>query len=450
MASCGSGLPSGTRLMHPGTLRPFDFSFIRLEDKDRFMGASSLGRPLAIAVLLAAALSPAACKVDPSTGVIRIVCIGESYYPETRLPLILSSDPRIRYQPIPANWYEGTFASVGSGSRSDVLKFMRQYMPRTYQRLVDTYDEILLSDFEVDVITEEQFVWMERSVREDGMGLGKYEMNYDPGHFSTFGRFVASAIYDALPADLEEGKLIPKPLDGIYPVDLPGTGKPHPMFDLPGMSNYKVLASGDYGYETPRPGSTVVAKFLPKNEDAIIVWEYGEGRSLACLPGHDKIDGNSLTMWPYSVDFWVNQMWYLAGIPIPEEVELVHNLRESSLNYVNERSLSASVIEFVEKFGAPTRKLYQQLADVDDIKRQSDRLYMEERYVESLEKLDEAFASLKQLSDDSVRVKDQALLWIYMIEWFTVTGTLVLTGFILWSLMVRRRLYREVEITRAR
>ncbi len=411
------------------------------------MGSSS--RLSAIVIVLVTLLAPAACKFDPATGVIRIVCIGESYYPETRLPLILSSDPRIRYQPIPANWYESTFGSVGSGTKSDVLKFMRQYMARTYDRLVDTYDEILLSDFEVDVITAEQFVWMERSVREAGMGLGKYEMNYDPAHFSSFGRFVASAVYAALPADLEEGKFVPKPLDGIYPVDLPGTGRPHPMFDLPGMLNYKVLTSGDYGYETPRPGATVVAKFHPKGEDAIIIWDYGEGRSLACLPGHDKIDGTSLAMWPYSVDFWVNQMWYLAGIPIPEEVELVHNLRERSLNYVNERSLSSSVIEFVEKFGVPTRKLYQQLSDVDDMKRQADLLYMEERYAESLEKLDEAFADLRELSDESVRVKDQALLWIYMIEWFTVTGTLVLAGFVLWTLMVRRRLYREVQVTRA-
>jgi len=387
-------------------------------------------------------------KVDPTTGLVRVVCIGESYYPETRLPIILTADPRIRYQPIPANWYESTFGAVG-GSKADVFRFMRLYLPRTYEGLVDAYDVILLSDFEVDIITGEQFAWMERSTREEGMGLGKYEMNYDPATFSTLPIFVASAVYPAMPADLQEGKQIPKPLNGIYAVLLPETGRPHPMLDLPGMRNFQVLTSGNYGYEIPRPGATVVARFLPKDEDAIIIWTYGEGRSLTCLPGHDKIDGSALVQWPYSLDFWINQMWYLAGLEIPKDVELVHQLREKSLAYSSERSLTTAVIDFVEKFGVSTGKLYDHLFEVDDAKKRADRLYLEERYEESLEKLKEAFEELTTVSDESVAMKEKALFWIYMAEWFTVMGTSVLTGFILWTLMVRRRLYREVKVTRS-
>lgn len=406
--------------------------------------------PILVFILLVLFSLPASyCKVDPLSNLIRVVCIGESHIHETRLPLLLGSDPRLTYQPIPANWYESTFQAVGGG-RKDALKFMRQYMPRTYGRLIDTYDVILLSDFEVDIITEEQFSWMEQSVREAGMGLGKYEMNYDPGHFGTFNRFVASSIYLALPADLQWGQIIPKPLEGIYPVPIPGTGEPHPMLDLPGMNQFKVLNEGTYGYEIPRPGATVIARFKPKDEDAMIIRDYGEGKTLACLPGHDKIDSNAIAMWPYTIDFWVNQMWYLAGLGIPDDVELVHQLRERSLTYSSEKSLTTAVIEFVEKFGASTKRLYDELSDVDDLKRDSNRLYLEEQYQESLEKLEEAFEGLKRVADDSVKVKETALFWIYMIEWFTVTGTCVITGFVLWTLMVRRRLYRQVEVTRSR
>jgi hypothetical protein len=393
-------------------------------------------------------------KTDPATGSIRVVCIGESYYPETRLPIILSSDPRIRYQPIPANWLESSFAAVGAGKK-DALKFIRQYMPRSYQRMVDTYDAILLSDFEVDIITEQQFVWMERSVREAGLGLGKYEMNYDTGHFNTFDRFVASAVYPAMPADLRHGENVPTPLRGIYAVPLPGTGRPHPMLELPGMEKYKVLASGTYGYEDPRPGSTVVAKFIPPPLDsefdveAMIVWDYGNGRSLTCLPGHDKIDGTALSEWAYSIDFWVNQMWYLADVDIPEDVELVHQLRERSLTYISERVLTTSLIEFVEKFGTSTRKLFAELDDVDGTKKESDGLYLDERYEDSLQKLGEAFEGLRQVASNSVRLKQTALFWVYVIEWMVVTGTAILTGFVVCTLMVRRRLYREVAVTRA-
>jgi len=400
-------------------------------------------------LLMIFSISASLAKTDPATGHIRIICIGESYVPETRLPVLLRADPRIRYQPIPANWYESTFQSVGGG-KEDALKFIRQYMPRTYDRLVQSNDVLLLSDFEVDIITEQQFVWMERSIREAGLGLGKYEMNYDTTYFATFDRFLSSAIYKAVPADLKSGANLPKPLEGIYAVDIPSLGGPHPMLDLPEMRKYNILGSGTYGYEIPRRGSTVIARFIPNDQDAMIIWEYGEGRSLTCLPGLDKIKAGAIADWPYIVDFWINQMWYLADLEIPEDVQLVHRLRSDSLTYVNERSMATAVIEFVEKFGAPTDKLYDRLDEVDGIKRESDSLYMEQRFEDSLAKLEEAYEELGSLAKESVEVKDRALFWIYMVEWLAVSGTCVLTGVIVWTLMVRRRLYHEVDITRAR
>jgi hypothetical protein len=44
-------------------------------------------------------------------------------------------------------------------------------------------------------------------------------------------------------------------------------------------------------------------------------------------------------------------------------------------------------------------------------------------------------------------VKNEALLWVYLTEWLSVSGTALIVGFVLWTLMVRRRLYREVETT---
>jgi len=413
-----------------------------LKDSSKFWVAA-----LVVGIVFSTSL-PALGKVDPASGLIRVICIGESYYPETRLPILLRADPKIRYQPVPANWYESTFATVGVG-RNDAVRFLRQYLPRTYRQLVEKYDVLLLSDFEVDIITAEQFSWMERGVREGGMGIGKYEMNFDPGHFGTFDRFVASEVYKAFPADLRRGQEMPTPLEGIYPVPLPSTGKPHPMLNLPGIDRYKLLGSGTYGYEDPRQGATVIAAFKPTKDPAMIIWNYGKGRSLTVVPGLDKIDGAAVANWPYCVDFWINQMWYLSDVPIPKDVELVHTLREKALNYINERSLATSLIDFVEQFGASTRKLYEMLDTVDDMKRESDALYLQGRYDESLEKLDQASVGLRRVAAESVKVKQEALFWIYSIEWLSVTGTAILAGFIIWSLMVRRKLYREVSVTRA-
>jgi hypothetical protein len=52
--------------------------------------------------------------------------------------------------------------------------------------------------------------------------------------------------------------------------------------------------------------------------------------------------------------------------------------------------------------------------------------------------------------DEALKLKDQALFWIYVSEWSVVTGTFLLCSFVVWSLMVKRRLYREVEETKLR
>jgi len=208
-------------------------------------------------------------KVNGRKGMIRILSIGESYYPGTRLPIVLRADPRIAYQPVPTNWYESTFASVGA-SREDAIRFVRQYMPGSYPQLARNYDVILLSDFDVDVIPEEQFSWMEFSVRRIGVGLAKYEINYDPAHWHTFDFFCqSSSIYPGFPTELVKGKEFRSV--GIRALVSQGRGRPHPILDLPGMKDYKFpmdFGYGKCGYERPRQGSTMIARFVSGEEAA--------------------------------------------------------------------------------------------------------------------------------------------------------------------------------------
>jgi hypothetical protein len=118
------------------------------------------------------------------------------------------------------------------------------------------------------------------------------------------------------------------------------------------------------------------------------------------------------------------------------------------LHYATHRPLTISMIDFVEKFGAGVSELNRDLGMIDETKAEADRLYMEQSYTESLDKLVEAQNMLGDISSRAMVFKERALLWIYIIEWFIVTGTLFLTGYILYSLMIKRRLYREVQITR--
>ena len=77
------------------------------------------------------------------------------------------------------------------------------------------------------------------------------------------------------------------------------------------------------------------------------------------------------------------------------------------------------------------------------------RLFIQQEYEESLSVLYELEEEFELLSQELVELKSRALLWIYVVEWLTVSGTAIICGVVLWTLMIRRRLYREVKITRA-
>ena len=57
--------------------------------------------------------------------------------------------------------------------------------------------------------------------------------------------------------------------------------------------------------------------------------------------------------------------------------------------------------------------------------------------------------TMKEIEDRAIRLKERAFLWVYIIEWFVVTGTMLVVGYATWTLMIERRLYREVSVTRA-
>jgi hypothetical protein len=62
--------------------------------------------------------------------------------------------------------------------------------------------------------------------------------------------------------------------------------------------------------------------------------------------------------------------------------------------------------------------------------------------------LGEANDEVKQISNEMMKAKNRAMRWIFIIEWLAVTSTGMVCGFILWTVMVRRKLYREVDATR--
>ncbi len=55
-----------------------------------------------------------------------------------------------------------------------------------------------------------------------------------------------------------------------------------------------------------------------------------------------------------------------------------------------------------------------------------------------------------QVNVEAARLKERSLfwVWVYVIEWTVTSSALIISGFLVWTLMIRRRLYREARTTR--
>jgi len=82
------------------------------------------------------------------------------------------------------------------------------------------------------------------------------------------------------------------------------------------------------------------------------------------------------------------------------------------------------------------------------MKKEADELYLDQAYDSVLERIAQVREKLSALSADAVKLKDQTMLWVYLVEWLAVSVTSLVCGVALWTLMVKRKVYREVRLTR--
>ena len=151
----------------------------------------------------------------------------------------------------------------------------------------------------------------------------------------------------------------------------------------------------------------------------------------------------------FALDIVANVIWHGSHRDLPEDAMKVHFLRKRLQSFVADKALIICILDFVERFGANTDQLYADLLAVQQEKAMVNELYVNGEFDESYDMMDDLQKKLAALSADAMRLKDAALRWVYFVEWLTVIGTSLACGSIVWILMVRRRLYRDVAVTRS-
>jgi hypothetical protein len=223
----------------------------------------------------------------------------------------------------------------------------------------------------------------------------------------------------------------------------------HPLSRLPWDTSPPMMVLNNVAL---KQGATLVASATTGRDRFpwLAYWYQGEGKVVGETQVFSSLGGGARMRMEW--DWWQDFIIYLAYLcvdkPIPEDIFRAHRIREEINTYISKASLMVSLFEFIENFGISTVGLYQEMEEIHSLEKEAEEYYRRDDYDKAAEIFDEVNAQWGQLNTRAMEVKDDALVWVYLIEWLVVTGVSVIAGTLIWTLMVRRRLYREVSTTR--
>jgi hypothetical protein len=332
---------------------------------------------------------------------------------------------------------------------------MRIYFPRSYQDLIE--DEFMVYEHMfMEFFTPSQLQWMEEGIRSEGLGGfvtigGVTHTSVDPNY-----AWINSGLNDAFPSMASEEIFLKWRQYGSGPgkVKFSEDESLAPVLRMLIPLGVDGINQPILYYMAAKSGSKEWAKGLDGKEDPpfLISWRYGRGETWSNSIGmgyswwrlRDVARGGN----PYALDVFVNMLLYSTGRELPVNIAQVHAARVALMNFQESKEWLLSMIDFADRFGANTARLWEDLGAVGEMRQNAEEVYLSQEYEESMEVLGEARDALNSVADHAIRLKNRALLWTYIIEWSVVSAALIISGEILYVLMIRRRLYRGVGLTR--
>jgi hypothetical protein len=387
------------------------------------------------AVLFIILLAYQASAMSPrrsEEGKVRVLYIGEPLGSRGAFRYMLQ-DPFFDLTPVQAfTWLY---------DEETVQRSVRKYMPRRYSELVERYDVISLVYAHRHAFKDKTIRWLRDAVVDDGLGMclaGSRRFYYqDWLQLSLIGEVMPVEATKDGPVEMQcrIRALVPEnPLMVSLPWSSIGG---HGSFA--GFNPVKVKAGAEAlaMLETP----------FGSGNPGLVWWDVGEGRSVTGT-AHYVSGDNPFLDWEFFPDYGSNILLFVADVGIPPDHVIIHRIRNALWNLRNQRSLLVPISEFISKLGGNPTPVEAILNQVNGQRRDVDRMYLAYDFEGSLRLTNQLGTDLEGAIDLAYRIKDKTIFWIYMVEWSVLTGTSMVTGFIVWGLMVKRRLYREVRTTR--
>jgi len=404
--------------------------------------ATAFSVAFAVRCCIALVFLLAVCQVHGETERVRVLYIGEPMKSPLPFFVALINDPFFDLTPVQAFTYNLP-AEIARRS-------VRRYMPRTYDGLTG-YHTVTLIYADARLFSPQWKTWFSQAVLD---GIGFTFSGQDVNRYDFLWEWLESTVGDVLPV---ERPWIPEieVMMGEQPGSITVVKPNHPlMASLPWNDMGRHGNFFDCTQIDAKQGSETLAELVTpfgQKNPFLVWWEIGDGRSLAIMTRFSSDHRNAddpFYEWPYLGDFACNFHLFMAGREIPEDVEILHTVRTTWMESYLVKNMLVGSIDFISKLGGNPAPLEAMLKEVEEKLAKSRVLYLEYEFEESLELAERMVGDLGRVSAETVKVKDQVFLTIYLIEWSVLMSTGMVTGVVVWSLMVRRRLYKEAGSTR--
>jgi hypothetical protein len=301
----------------------------------------------------------------------------------------------------------------GVSTSQDILKLIRQYFPRDYEHM-KAFDYIMFAQPEFHFFTTKQDKWMYDLICEGAGGIN------DGSVFS-----IIVDIHSAWAASLTS-RAFPNDADAVI---AHGAGVATSMY-------YQIIINQDF----PDP---VLTPFIKYGVEKLGV--FGVSRMVI------KREGAEYLGWQagnFSPEILMNMIMYCTHRDLIDDIDVFHRLKSNFGEYQIRLAVLVSLRDFIDKFGANTDAIQGEILKLQEIYVESTTHYMDQEFAESESAILEGLERFSESEEIARKAKDMALFWVYLIEWLVASSTFFISGFVLWTPMVRRRLYRDVQATR--
>ncbi len=356
-----------------------------------------------------------------------------------------SEEPAIQFTSVPCRY------GVVPGDMAQQMKYIRQYYPRTLDEM-RTYDFIMLHSPEYYLLTVDQDRWIHDRIAEgaggwsDGSVFSIVSQIHDSWAISTAQR----AFPNDAPAVVARGGGGESPVDALrvvinrnFPDPVLTIFLPYRVENYPGYTSRYIIPRQSAGIMAYQVGNFPGHGQVP----FLVAWDYEKGRTITCggfiYPngwyGHEN---------PYGADIVMNMVFYATDRKLIEDVDVFHALKGSFRQFGNRRSYLMSLADFVDRLGGNTLRIQKMVLELDGMRSGANEKYLDGDFGGCQEVLARAFEEFVRAEAVAKEVKDAAMRWVYLVEWMATTSVLFISGFTVWTLMVRRRLYRAVRTTK--